>query len=86
MSRNLEVALHLGEEGVRLPDTPPTNIGDTLVVTGITPDGALMGWGAGGGGGPGGGPALPTPTRAGQFLVANATMNWTVAEADAGRW
>lgn len=86
MSRNLEVALHVGSTPVELPDNPPTAAGQALVAAAIPAAGTpvQMTWGAGGGGGT----PLPASTREGQVLVSGAApqFDWGAGDIDCSRY
>ena len=92
ISKNLMLALHMGEAEIVLPELPPANPGDLIAVktlpVGDTP-GTTEWVAAGSGGGGGGGTPLPAPTGEGQILVSGVapTFDWAAQNLiDAGRY
>ena len=86
MSRNFEIALHVGETGVILPDTPPAGVGMVLTAKNIpSPGNAVITEWAQAGAGPN---TLPAATRAGQVIVAGGgpTFDWGAGDIDMGSY
>ena len=88
MSRNIDVALHVGDTGIELPDTPPARSGYVLTATNVPAPGAgpvQTAWAAAG---PSGITGMPTATRAGQVPVAGAGPGfaWAAGDIDMGRF
>ena len=90
ISKNLMLALHMGEAEIVLPELPPANLGDTLSITAL-PYGDSPGtteWTAAGSGG-GGSHALPAAQEEGQVLVSGPSpgFDWAAENLiDAGRY
>ena len=85
-TRNLEVALHIGQEAVRLPDTPPQAPGSVLIASPPASPGdpVYAAWGVGGGG-----TTLPPATRQGEIITSGPgpTFTWQAGgSADLGRF
>ena len=97
MSRNLDLALHLGQAPIELPDTPPPAAGAVLAAGNVPAAGTPVQvvWQqivTGGSGGAGFKP-FPDPTKEGDVLVGKRVntahgpdLDWQPGEIDAGRY
>jgi hypothetical protein len=90
MSRSLDVALHMGEEAIELPDRPPPAAGYVLAA-GNTPaagNPVTIVWQPSGGAG-----GLPTANKEGDLLVSKRVqtaygpqLDWLPDDFDGGRY
>jgi hypothetical protein len=90
MSKSLDVALHLGDPAIELPDNAPPAAGYVLAAGNVPAAGdpVQVVWGRSGGGG-----GLPAPNKEGDLLVSKRIqtalgpqLDWLPDDFDGGRY